>query len=163
MTLRVTTPADREIELTREFDAPRALVFDAFTRPELLKRWHGARGWNLSTCEIDLRVGGVWRFVSVGPGGELMAHGGVYLEVTAPERLVYTESFDEAWYAGEALVRTVLAERAGRTTMTSTLCYQSREVRDAVLRSPMERGTTESFTRLADLLAEVFTHQGEAP
>jgi uncharacterized protein YndB with AHSA1/START domain len=155
VTLRVNTPTDREIVLSREFDAPRRLVFDALTRPELLVRWHGARGWNLVSCEVDLRVGGAWRFVSAGPGGERMGYGGVYREVVPPERIVYTEAFDDAWYAGASVVTTVLVERPGRTLMTSTVRFASREVRDAVIESPMERGAGESFDRLAVLLTEL--------
>jgi uncharacterized protein YndB with AHSA1/START domain len=156
VTLTVSTPTDTDIVMVRAFDAPRPLVFDAITRPELLRRWHGARGWNLVSCEVDLRAGGRWRFVSRGPGGEEMGHGGVYLEVAPPERIVYTETFDDPWYAGECLVTTVLT---GGTTMTSTLRYESREVRDTVLRSPMERGVTESLTRLAAVLVAI---QGES-
>lgn len=151
-TLKLTTPSDTEIVLTREFDAPRHLVFDALTKPELLARWFGARGWRLVHCEIDLRAGGAWRFASRGPGGASMAQGGVYREVVPPDRLVYTESFDDQWYPGESTVSHALVERDGRTTLTTTLRYPSREVRDIVLRSPMERGVSESYERLAALL-----------
>lgn len=153
-TLQVTTPTGNEIVLTRGFDAPRRLVFDALTKPELLKRWHGARGWNLVVCEVDLRVGGAWRFVSLGPDGEEMGHGGVYREIVAPERLVNTETYDDQWFPGEALVTVDLVERDGRTTLTTTLRFPSQEVRDLVVSSPMERGVTESYDRLADLLQE---------
>lgn len=93
--LTVTTPTAREIVLTRAFDAPRHLVFDAWTKPELLTRWFGARGWNLVVCEVDLRIGGAWRFVSRGPEGERMAQGGTYRVILRPDRLVYTELFDD--------------------------------------------------------------------
>ncbi|GLW09984.1 hypothetical protein Misp01_51130 [Microtetraspora sp. NBRC 13810] len=159
--LTVTASADTEIVMTRTFDAPRALVFDAFTRPELLRRWHGARGWELVVCEIDLRPGGAWRFVSRGPGGAEMGHGGVYREVAAPARIVQTETYDD-WDAGEALVTTVFDERAGRTAMTSTVRYPSREIRDGVLRSPMARGAGESYDRLAGMLGET-TAKGDHP
>jgi uncharacterized protein YndB with AHSA1/START domain len=150
--LVVTTPTDREIVLTRAFDAPRRLLFDALTRPDLLRRWFGARGWNLVVCEVDLRVGGAWRFVSRGPDGTDMGHGGVYREVLPPHRLVYTELFDDQSYPGESLVTHVLAERDGRTTLTSTVLYASREGRDIVLSYPMERGVAEAYDRLAELL-----------
>ncbi|GAA3445378.1 SRPBCC family protein [Planomonospora venezuelensis] len=150
--LTVTTPADTEIVLTRRFAAPRRLVFDAWTRPELLRRWYGARGWNLVVCEVDLRVGGAWRFVSRGPGGEEMGSRGVYREVAPPGRLVFTESYDDRWFPGETLVTTVLTEQGGTTTLTGTLTFPSREVRDAVLASPMERGVGESCDRLAEVL-----------
>jgi len=103
-TVDISAPTETEIVMTRDFAAPRRLVFDALTKPELLRRWFGARGWNLVACEVDLRVGGAWRFISRGPGGAEMAHGGVYREVTAPERLVYTESYDDQWFPGESLV-----------------------------------------------------------
>ncbi|GFJ94320.1 hypothetical protein Prum_079620 [Phytohabitans rumicis] len=98
--LTVTTPSDREIVLRRDFDAPRPLVYAAFTTPDLLTRWYGARGWHLVDCEIDLRVGGAWRFVSQGPGGARMGQSGVYRVVDPPERLVYTEMFDDQSYPG---------------------------------------------------------------
>lgn len=150
--LTVTATSDTEITMIRAFDAPRHLVFAALTRPELLMRWLGAQGWNLVTCDIDLRVGGAWRFVSHGPGGAKMGHGGVYQEITPVERLVYTESYDGQWVGGESLVTAELAESAGRTTLTTTIRYPSREVRDQALRSPMERGVGESYRRLDELL-----------
>ncbi|MEV8630243.1 SRPBCC family protein [Streptosporangium sp. NPDC051023] len=151
--LSVTAPSDTELVLSRTFAAPRALVFDAFTRPELLRRWHGARGWQLVVCEVDLRPGGAWRFVSRGPDGAEMGHGGVYVDVEAPGRLVQTEIYD-GWEAGAALVTTVFDEHEGRTAMTATVRYPSREVRDSVLRTPMERGASQAYDRLAELLAE---------
>jgi uncharacterized protein YndB with AHSA1/START domain len=152
VTLRVTTPSDREIVLSRAFDAPCRLVFDALTRPDLLVRWFGARGWNLVVCEVDLRVGGAWRFVSRGPDGAEMGHGGVYRVVSPPDRLTYTEMFDDQSYPGETLITHVLVERAGATTLTSTLRYATREGRDTVLRYPMRRGVAEGFDRLAEIL-----------
>jgi uncharacterized protein YndB with AHSA1/START domain len=151
--LTVATPTDTEIVLTREFDAPRRLVFDALTKPELLVRWFGRHGWNLVTCEVDLRVGGRWRFVSRGPGGAEMGHGGVYREISPPERLVYTGSYDDQWFPGESLVTTVLTEQGNTTTMTTTLLFPSRDVRDAVIRSPMREGVAEGYDRLEEVLA----------
>ena len=151
--LKVTTPTDREVVLTRVFDAPRRLVFDAFTKPELLKRWFGPRGWSLVVCEIDLRVGGAWRFVLRGPDGTEMGMRGVYREITPPERSVHTESFDQFAHAGESVVTTVLTEEAGKTTLAATVLYPSREVRDAVIGSGMEHGAAESYDKLAELLA----------
>ncbi|WP_449064349.1 SRPBCC family protein [Planomonospora algeriensis] len=140
--------------LTRTFTAPRRLVFDAYTRPELLRRWHGARGWHLVVCEVDLRPGGAWRFVSRGPDGAEMGLGGVFHEIDAPGRLVQSEVHD-GWEEGEALVTTVFDERDGRTAMTTTARYPSREVRDSVLRTPMERGAGEAYDRLAGMLTEM--------
>jgi uncharacterized protein YndB with AHSA1/START domain len=153
--LTVTTPTDTEIVLQRVFDAPRHLVFDALTTPELLVRWFGARGWRLVVCEVDLRVGGAWRFVSHGPDGGILGHGGVYHEVVPPERLVYTEVFDNQSYAGESLITQVLVERDGRTTLTSTVRYASREARDIVMKYPMARGVAQAYERLDDVLASV--------
>lgn len=150
-TLQVTTPTDREIVLTRVFDAPRRLVFDAFTKPELLKRWFGPRGWSLEVCEVDLRVGGTFRFVLRGPDGQKMGMRGVYREIVAPERSVHMESFDD--YPGESQVTTVLVEQGGRTTLTATVLYPSREIRDIVIKSGMEHGAAESYDKLAEFLA----------
>src|SRR5207247_8670465 len=101
-TLQLTTPSDREIAMTRVFDAPRKLVFDAHTKPELVKRWLlGPPGWSMPVCEIDLRVGGRFRYVwRRDNDGTQMGMGGVYREIVAPERIVNTEKFDEAWYPG---------------------------------------------------------------
>jgi len=154
-TLQLTAPGEREIVMTRVFDAPRQLVFDAHTKPELVKRWLlGPPGWSMPVCEIDLRVGGKYRYVwRHDREGTQMGMGGVYREIVTPERIVNTERFDEAWYPGEAVDTLVLVERGGRTTLTLTVRYESREARDAVLKSGMESGVTASYDRLADLLA----------
>src|SRR5262245_47174521 len=97
-TLKLTTPSDREIVMTREFQAPRHLVFDALTKPELLKQWFGVfGGWSLAVCEVDLRVGGSYRYQWRGPEGVVMGMRGTFREVVPPERLVATEKFDESW------------------------------------------------------------------
>jgi uncharacterized protein YndB with AHSA1/START domain len=153
-TLQITTPTEREIVMSRIFDAPRNLVFEAWTKPELLKRWLGVRGgWSMVVCEVDLRVGGAYRFVWRGPDGAEMGMGGVYREIAPPERLVATESFDDPWYPGEALDTTVLVEEGGKTTVTTTVVYESEEIRDAVLESGMARGVAESYDMLAEYLA----------
>ncbi|WP_163508246.1 SRPBCC domain-containing protein [Fodinicola acaciae] len=150
MSLSVRTPSDREILTTRAFDAPRELVFAALTQPELLKQWHGARGWQLIECAVDLRPGGAWRFVSRGPGGATMGMGGTYREIDPPDRLVYLESYDDQWFAGECLVT---AQLSGATVLTQTFRYESRRIRDHVLASPMRRGLGESYDRLAAAIA----------
>jgi uncharacterized protein YndB with AHSA1/START domain len=149
-TLKVTTPSDREIEMTRVFDAPRHLVFDAMTKPELLKQWFGPHGWNLVVCEVDFRVGGAWRFILEGPHGEKMGMSGVYREIVPGERTVHAEAFDD--YPGDSTVTIVLTEHESRTTMTATVLYESQEVRDAVVASGMEHGAAETYDRLAALL-----------
>ena len=150
-TLEVTTPTEREIVLTRVFDAPRSLVFDAMTKPELLRRWFGPRGWSLVVCEVDLKVGGTWRSVLRGPDGTDMGMRGVYQEMTAPERFVSTESFDD--YPGESLNTLILSEEDGKTTFTITVRYASQEIRDAVIKSGMEHGAAECYDKLAEMLA----------
>jgi uncharacterized protein YndB with AHSA1/START domain len=152
--LTITTPGDRELVMRRVFDAPRRLVFDALTRPELLKRWYGPKGWTVVVCEIDLRVGGAFRFVTRTPAGKEIGQGGVYREVAAPERLVNTEAWED-WNPGELLVTTVLAEQDGKTTFTATLLFPSREVRDLLVKSGMTRDVGETYDKLADLLASM--------
>ena len=137
--------------MIRVFDAPRRLVFDAFTKPELLKRWFGPRGWSLVVCEIDLRVGGGFRFVLRSPEGREMGMRGVYREIVPPERSIHMESFDD--FPGESQVTGVFVEERGKTTLTVTVLYPSREVRDAVIQSGMEHGAAESYDKLAELLA----------
>ena len=151
---QVTTPSDREIAITSVFDAPRNLVFDAHTKPELIKRWLGVRaGWTLAVCEVDLRVGGKYRYVWRKQDGFEMGMGGVFREIVAPQRLVTNEAFDQKWYEGECRVTTELTERGGKTTLTMTLRYDSKQIRDNVLKSPMKDGLDESFDALAKLLA----------
>jgi uncharacterized protein YndB with AHSA1/START domain len=152
--LKLTTRGDREIVITRAFDAPRKLVFDAFTKPELVKQWLlGPDGWSMPLCEIDLKVGGKYRYVwRRDKDGTEMGMGGVYREIVAPERIVATEKFDQSWYPGEAVGTFVLTEQGGKTTLTETILYESREARDGVLKSGMEKGIVASYDRLAKLL-----------
>jgi uncharacterized protein YndB with AHSA1/START domain len=156
-TLKLTTPSDREIAMTRVFDAPRKLVYDAHTKPDLVRQWLlGPPGWSMPVCEMDVRVGGAYRWVWRHDTNKTeMGMGGVYREVRAPERLVSTEKFDEAWYPGESLNTLVLVEKGGQTTLTQTLRYESREARDAVIKSGMEKGVAASYDRLDDVLAAV--------
>ena len=152
--LKVTTRGDREIVMTRDFDAPRRLVFDALTKPELVKQWLlGPPGWSMPVCEIDLRVGGAYRYVWRNTNGKEKGMGGVFREIVVPERIVNTEKFDEAWYPGESLITTTLTEEHGKTMLTTTMLYVSQEARDGVLKSGMERGVAVSYDRLAELLA----------
>jgi uncharacterized protein YndB with AHSA1/START domain len=152
--LRITTQGDRAIVMTREFNAPRRLVFDAFTKPELVKQWLlGPPGWSMPVCEIDLKVGGAYRYVwRQDSDGTEMGMGGVYREIVLQERIVSTEVFDEAWYPGEALGTLLFAEVGGKTTVTQTVLYQSREAREGVLKSGMESGLAASYDRLAQLV-----------
>jgi uncharacterized protein YndB with AHSA1/START domain len=136
------------------FNAPRRVVYDAFTKPELLKRWFGPRRWSLVVCEVDLRVGGGFRFVLRRDDGKEMGMRGVYRELVPPERSVHMESFDD--YPGEPhQVTTVLTEQDGRTTLTATILYPSREIRDIVLNSGMAGGAGETYEKLAELLEAI--------
>ena len=157
--LKLTTAGDRELVMTRVFDAPRRLVYDAHTKAELVRQWLlGPPGWTMPVCEMDVRVGGKYRWVwRKDSDGSQMGMGGVYREVVAPERLITTERFDEAWYPGESLNTLVLVEKGGRTTLTQTLRYESREARDAVLKSGMESGVVASYDRLDAVLASAAT------
>jgi len=149
--LKVTTPSDREVLMTRVFDAPRHLVFEAFFKPELLKRWFGPRDWTMAVCDVDARVGGGFRYILQGPDGQQMGMRGTYQEIVPPERSVHLESFDD--FPGEAVVTSVWEEHDGKTTLTVTVLSPSKEIRDAVLQSGMEHGAAESYDRLAELLA----------
>jgi uncharacterized protein YndB with AHSA1/START domain len=154
-TLKVTTPGDREIVMTRVFNAPRHLVFEAMTTPALLRRWLlGPPGWTMVTCDVDLKVGGVYRYMWRNVDGTEMAMRGVYREIVPPERIANTETFEFGCEAqsGEAQGTAVLTEQDGRTTLTTTVRYPSKEARDAVIASGMEHGVAASYDRLADLL-----------
>ena len=149
--LSVTLPSDREIMLTRVFDAPRRLVFEAWTKPEHLVHWFGRRGWTLPVCTVDLRVGGAWRFVMREAACKDVGMRGVYREIVPYERLASTESFDD--YPGESLNTMTFSEKDGKTTLTTSVLYPSKEVRDAVIEMGMEQGAGETLDRLSEHLA----------
>ena len=152
----VSTPSDREIQVTRDFHAPRRLVFDAFTKPDLVRRWLlGPPGWTMPVCEIDLRVGGAYRYVWRKEGEKDMGMGGVFRDIVPPERLVATERFDDAWYPGDALDTTVFAEDGAITRITITVLYSSREARDTARRSGMEHGMAAGYNRLEEVLSSL--------
>ena len=154
-TFKVTTPSDHEIRMTRLFDAPRHLVFEAMTKPEHVKRWWGClgQGYSVPVCEIDLRPGGAWRFVNRHPKGEAAFHG-EYREITPPSRLVFTEIFEE-FPDSVSVVTTDFIEEGGKTRMTATVRYPSKDVRDIVIASGMSTGAGISYDRLEDLVAEL--------
>src|SRR5687767_13879976 len=155
-TFQVTTPSDQEIRMTRLFDAPRRLVFEAMTKPEHVKQWWGrlGEGYSVPVCEIDLRPGGAWRFVNRTPKGESVAFYGVYREVAPPERVVFTEIFEQ-FPDTESVVTALLTEENGKTRLTATVRYPSVEVRDMVLQSGMARGAGISYDRLEDVVARL--------
>ncbi|MDE1178104.1 MAG: SRPBCC family protein [Edaphobacter sp.] len=153
--VKVAAIGDREIVMTREFNAPRTLVFDAFTKPELVKRWLiGPDGWVMSVCEIDLKVGGAYRYEwSKQSTGENMGMGGEYREIAPGEKVVATEKFDMAWYPGSATVTTTFSGQSSVTMVTTTILYDTKEARETVLRSPMATGIEASYQRLEELFA----------
>jgi uncharacterized protein YndB with AHSA1/START domain len=153
-TFKVTTTSDTDVCLTRLFDAPRALVFDAMTKPEHIARWWGqlGAGYSVPVCEVDLRVGGKWRFVNRHPKGEVAFHG-EYREITPPDRLVYTELMEP--YPDGSLVTTTFAEEVGKTRVTVVASYPSKAIRDMVLASGMERGAAVSYDRLEEVTHEL--------
>src|SRR6266550_739673 len=142
--LTVTTPSERELVMTREFDAARGMVFDALTKPELVQRWLlGPPGWTMPVCEIDLRVGGKYRYVWRNAEGREMGMGGTFKEMVRPSRLVATESYDDHWTVGET---------RGKTTVSTTVRYATREARDAALKMGATKGLEASYVRLDELL-----------
>ena len=146
-----TTPSDREVTMTRVFDAPRRLVFEAWTNPKHLPHWLlGPEGWTMPVCEVDLRPGGAWRFVWRKADGSEMEMHGVYREVKPPERVVSTESWGGEW--PETINTLTLTEKDGRTTMSQTVLYPSKDARDAAMKTGMKDGASMSFDRLADHL-----------
>jgi len=151
-TFKVTTPSDREIVLTRLFDAPRHLVFEAMSKPEHIRQWWGnlGAGYSVPVCEVDLRVGGAWRFTNRTPKGEMATFYGVYREVAPPGRVVFTEIF-EPFPDGESVVTAVLTEEQGKTRLTATCLYPSLEVRNMVLQTGMEKGAALSYDRLDEV------------
>ncbi|TGM58518.1 SRPBCC family protein [Leptospira adleri] len=159
--LKLVPKGDLEIEMTREFNAPRKMVFETLTKPEYVRRWLlGPPGWSMVVCEIDLKVGGKYRYFWKHEDGRTMGMGGIYQEIQKPERIVHTEVFDESWYSGESLITTVLIEKNGKTFMTATLKYESIAARDSVIHSPMESGVSASYERLDGILSSA-TFPGE--
>lgn len=154
--MTMTLQSDREVVLTRVFDAPRELVFKAHTQPEHVARWWGQRRSTLSVCEIDLRPGGAWRFVERAADGNEFPFKGVYQEIVPPEQLVYTFIFDVEPYSNLEVIDTMtLTERDGKTTLTVSSLYPSVEARDGMIASGMEQGAAESYDRLAEHLDEL--------
>jgi uncharacterized protein YndB with AHSA1/START domain len=152
---QATTPSPREIVLTRLFDAPRDLVFAALTKPEHVRRWWGVldEEHSVTACEIDLRPGGAWRFVGRGPKGDYAFYG-VYREIAAPERLVYTEIF-EPFPDAESVITQRLTEEQGKTRLTLTCVYPSADVRDMVMKTGMTKGAGLSYDKLEELVASL--------
>lgn len=150
--LQITTPTPTEVVMTRVVDAPRTLVWEAWTSPALLPKWMlGPEGWTMPVCEVDLRPGGAWRFVWRMADGQQMEMVGRYVEVEAPGRLVSTERWGPEW--PETINTLTLTEKAGKTTVVQTVRYPSKEARDAALKTGMAEGMGQGFDRLERLLA----------
>jgi uncharacterized protein YndB with AHSA1/START domain len=154
-TFKATTPSDREIVLTRLFDAPRRLVFEAMTKPEHVRRWWGILDdqHSVTACEIDLRVGGTWRFVGRGPHGDYGFHG-EYREIDPPGRCVFTEIFDP-FPDTVSVVTSTLTEENGKTRLTVSAIYPSKDVRDQVMNSGMTGGAAISYDHLEEVASEL--------
>jgi uncharacterized protein YndB with AHSA1/START domain len=153
--LEITLPSDREIRITRAFDAPRNLVWDAHTKPELVRRWLlGPPGWEMPVCRIDLRVGGEYRYEWEDKGrGKKMGMGGVYTEVAEPEMIGSKEKFDDDWTMGETVNKQAFTEKSGKTHMVLTVLYASKEARDGAAKSGMTDGMEAGYARLDEVLA----------
>lgn len=147
LSLTVTTPSDQEIVVTRTFDAPRTLVFEAYTSPAHVPHWMtGPEGWTMPVCESDLRPGGAWHYVWRRADGNEMGMRGVFREVSSPERVVNTTEWGGTW--PETIDTLTLTEEDGRTTVTQRIAYPSKEARDAALQTGMTQGMAASFDRL---------------
>jgi uncharacterized protein YndB with AHSA1/START domain len=156
--LNVTTAGDREIVITRDFDAPRALVWETMSKPDLLKRWLiGPPGWEMTDCEDEQRVGGKFRWEWIGPERAAMTMTGVYREFDPPARCVRTESFECAGMPpmGEQLATLELTESGEKTSLTLTVLYPSKEARDGALAGGMDKGLASSYDRLDEILEGV--------
>ena len=153
--LEVAPRGDREIVLTRPFDAARGALYAALTNPELIRQWlSGPPGWAMTVCRVDLRTGGSYRYEWRNENdGATMASGGTIRELAPGQGFTVTERFDQPWYTGESVLTFALAEEGGTTTLTMTVQYESQEVRDGVLKSPMMAGMASSFNQLGMLLA----------
>jgi len=150
----VALQGDTEILITREFNAPRHLVYKAYTTPELVRRWWAGRRGEMTVCEIDLRVGGAWRFVMTSSEGFEVAFHGTYREIVPDERLVHTEVY-EAMPDAEAVNTLTFAETDGRTTLTVLVDCGTREVRDGMMASGMEVGMQEAYDLIEQIAIEL--------
>ena len=151
----LTLPTDTQILMVREFDAPKHLVYKAYTTPELVKRWWAGKRGNATVAEIDLRVGGQWRYVMIAEGGFEVAFHGEYKEIVPDEKLVHTEVYEGAPEGGEALVTCTFEETDGRTTLSMLTELDSQEIRDAIIATGMEGGAQEGLDILEEIAIEL--------
>ncbi len=148
----LTTPNDRELVITRVFDAPRELVFEAWTKPEHVRKWYGLRSLTTTVCDIDLRPGGAWRWGQRDDNGQDVVFSGVYKEIVPPERIVYTEMFEQMPGVEPVLTTLAFEEKDGRTTLTSTSLWPNAEALAGAMSMGMEQGVVETYDRLEELL-----------
>ncbi len=152
--LNITTPSDNELEWTREFNASCNLVFDALSKPELIRLWLcGPDGWTMPVCEVDFQVGGKYRYVWSNPENDEMGMGGIFKEIILLEKIVSTERFEQSWYPGESIGTVTLSGNDSKTILKTNMLYESKESRDAVLKSGMEQGLVDGYNRLVEVLA----------
>jgi uncharacterized protein YndB with AHSA1/START domain len=148
----ITPVGETDIVMKRSFKAPRHLIFDAFTKPELIQQWLlGPDGWTMPVCEVDLRPGGRYRYVWRKDNTD-MGLSGTFREIVTHEKLVHTEQFDQPWYPGECIITTEFTEQNGETIVTQTMHMSSKEARDGVLKTGMEKGVARSYDRLEEVL-----------
>ena len=154
--LTVTTPTDTQIVITRQFDAPRHLVFACYTQPALIRRWlNGAEGWIMTVCEFDARVGGRYRYEWKAPDGYVMGMGGVVTAFEPVSHVASAELFDDDWTGGETVSKLDFDETSGRTTLVNTITYASKDARDGALKTPMAEGMEFGYKKLDTVLAEL--------
>lgn len=154
--LTVTTPTDEQIVITRQFDAPRHLVFACYTQPALIRRWlNGAEGWIMTVCEFDAKVGGKYRYEWKAPSGYVMGMGGVVTAIEPVSHVATSEVFDDDWTGGETRATLDFDEASNRTTLVNTITYSSKEARDGALKTPMAEGMEFGFRKLDDVLGEL--------
>jgi uncharacterized protein YndB with AHSA1/START domain len=151
--LTITLPSEREIEVTRTFNAPAELVFDCWTIPALIRRWLGYSDWEFLTCEFDARVGGKWRFVTRSPDGFTMTSSGEVLEIVRPSLIKNTEIYEPDWTGGQTIVTNRITEENGITTSVVTVLYPNQKARDEASSTQMADGMEYSYSRLDELLA----------
>ena len=154
--LTITLPADNQIVITRQFDAPRHLVFACYTQPALIRRWlNGAEGWIMTVCEFDARVGGKYRYEWKAPSGYVMGMGGVVTAIEPVSHVASAELFDDDWTGGETVSTLDFDEESGRTTLVNTITYSSKEARDGALATPMAEGMEFGYKKLDQVLVEL--------
>ena len=152
--LTITLPSDYEIEMKRTFAAPRHLVYEAYSKPEHVKQWWGCNEMKMTVCEIDFRPGGAWRYVLRMPDGQEHPFKGVYQEIKAPEKLVFTFIYDVDLIRDHPAIETItFVEEQGKTTLTCNIRHKTKEARDGHLQSGMETGAAATFDNLEKLLS----------